>query len=102
MISSISSACGPDRPWRFEGLQFGGNALTGPAPSITSATALRPRHLAHILAEIADGGAAIDRHLPLVRLLLARDHAEQRGLACAIGTDKADLLAPVARAQMPR
>ena len=40
--------------------------LTGPAPSITSATALRPDHFADILAEIADGDAAIDRHLALV------------------------------------
>ena len=52
-----------------------------------------PRHLADILAEIADGGAAIDRDLALVGGLLAGDEAEQRGLAGAVGADEADLLA---------
>ena len=51
------------------------------------------RHLADVLAEIADGDAAIDRDLPLVGRLLARHHAQQRGLAGAVGADEADLLA---------
>ena len=50
-------------------------------------------HLADVLAEIADGDAAIDGHLALVGLLLARDHPEQRRLAGAVGPDEADLLA---------
>jgi hypothetical protein len=50
------------------------------------------RHLAHVLAEIADGNAPIDRYLALVGLLLARDHPEQRRLARPIGADQADLL----------
>ena len=52
-------------------------------------------HVADILAEIADGDAAIDRHLALVGLLLAGDHAEQRRLARAVGADQPDLLALV-------
>ena len=55
------------------------------------------RHLADILAEIADGDAAIDRHLALVGQLLAGDHPEQRGLAGAIGADEPDLLALLER-----
>jgi hypothetical protein len=54
-----------------------------------SATA---RHLAHVLAEIADGNAPIDGHLPLVGLLLARDHPEERRLAGPVGTHEANLL----------
>ena len=60
------------------------------------------RHLADILAEIADGDAAIDRHLALVGLLLARDHPEQRGLAGAVGADEADLLALARAPRRPR
>ena len=52
-------------------------------------------HLADVLAEIADGDAAIDRDLAFVRRLLAGDHAEQRGLAGAVRADQADLLAPM-------
>ena len=55
------------------------------------------RHLADVLAEVADGDAAVDRDLALVGLLLAGDHAEQRGLAGAVGADQADLLAAVER-----
>ena len=50
------------------------------------------RHLADILAEIADRHAGIDRHLAVVGLLLAGDHAEKRRLAGAIGPDKSHLL----------
>ena len=55
------------------------------------------RHLADVLAEIADGDAAIDRDLALVGLLLAGDHPEQRGLAGAVRADEADLLALLQR-----
>ena len=51
------------------------------------------RHLADVLAEIADGDAAIERDLALVGRLLARDHPEQRGLAGPVRADEADLLA---------
>src|SRR6185312_1382089 len=54
-------------------------------------------HLADILAEVADGHAAIDGDLTLVGLLLAGDHPEQRRLAGTVRTDQADLLAPVER-----
>src|SRR4030095_1733794 len=50
------------------------------------------RHLADVLAEIADRHAGIDRHLAVVGLLLARDHAEKRRLAGAIRPDKSRLL----------
>ena len=51
------------------------------------------RHLADVLAEIADGHAAIDRDLALVGQLLPSNQPEQRGLARAVGTDEADFLA---------
>ena len=51
------------------------------------------RHLADVLAEVTDGNTAIDRHLPLIGLLLAGNHPEQGGLAGAVRTDEADLLA---------
>ena len=51
------------------------------------------RHLADILAEIADGHAGLDRHLAVVGLLLTRDHAEKRGFAGAVGPDQPRLLA---------
>ena len=44
---------------------------TAPAPAITSATTRRPRHLADVLAEVADGDAALDRDLAVVGRLLA-------------------------------
>src|SRR6202165_1065243 len=57
---------------------------------------LRPRaaarHLADVLAEIADGHAPIDGHLAFVGLLLAGYHAEQRRLAGPVGADEADPL----------
>jgi hypothetical protein len=51
------------------------------------------RHLADVLAEIADGYAALDRQLAFIRLLLASDQPEQCGLAGTVGTDESDLLA---------
>src|SRR3546814_10740704 len=45
-----------------------------------------------VLAEIADGHAGLDRHLAVVRLLLAVDHPVQRGLAGTIRPDQPDLL----------
>ena len=51
------------------------------------------RHLADVLAEVADRHAGIDRHLAVVGLLLAGDHAEQRRLAGAVGPDQPRLLA---------
>src|SRR6202040_2394069 len=50
------------------------------------------RHVAHVLAEVADGNTPIDGHLTLVGLLLARDHPEERRLAGPVRTDEADLL----------
>jgi hypothetical protein len=55
------------------------------------------RHLADVLAEIADGDAAIERDLALVRRFLARNHPEKRGLAGPVGADEADLLALLER-----
>jgi hypothetical protein len=52
-------------------------------------------HLAHVLREVADGHAAVDGDLALVGRLLARDQAEQGGLAGAVRADEADLLAAV-------
>src|SRR5262249_53867897 len=53
------------------------------------------RDLAHVLAEVADADAAIDRHGALIGRLLLDDVAKERGLARAVGPDQANLLAPV-------
>jgi hypothetical protein len=52
-----------------------------------------PRHLADVLAEVADRDVAFDRDLPVVGCLLPHDHAEDRRLARAVRPDQADLLA---------
>ena len=59
-------------------------------------------HVADVLAEVADGDAAIDGDLALVGLLLAGDQAEQRGLAGAVGSDEADLFAALQARQTLR
>ncbi len=55
-------------------------------------------HLAHVLAEVADRRAAIDRDGAAVGLLLLHDHAENGGLAGAVRADEADLLPTIERA----
>ncbi len=52
-------------------------------------------HLLHVLAEVADGQLLRNRDVALVGVFLADDHAEERGLAGAVGADQADLLAGV-------
>jgi hypothetical protein len=52
-------------------------------------------HVADVLPEVADGRAPGHGHRALVGLLLAGDQAEHRGLARAVGTDQAHLLARV-------
>ena len=81
----------------FELFQLGGDGAhrTGTVHHLGDGAA--PRHLADVLAEVADGDAAIDRDLAFVGLLFPGDHAEQRRLAGAVGSDEADLLAPVER-----
>ncbi len=54
-----------------------------------------PLHLFHVLAEIADVQPLGNRHLAVVRLLLAHDHAEQRRLAGAVRANQAHLFAGV-------
>ena len=49
-------------------------------------------HLADVLAEVADGRAALDRDLAGVRLFFPHDHAKDGRLARAIGTNEPDLL----------
>lgn len=44
-----------------------------------------------------DGDAAIDLRLRFVRRRLASDHAEQGGLASAIGAEQTDFFAPEKR-----
>ncbi len=51
-----------------------------------------PRHVAHILAEIADRHATIDGDLALIRQFLTGDHAKQRRLARTVWANKTDLL----------
>ena len=53
------------------------------------------RHLLDVLAEVADGQLLRHGDLALVGRLLADDHAEDRGLAGAVGPDQADLLAGI-------
>jgi hypothetical protein len=52
-------------------------------------------HLAHVLAEVADADAAIDRHLALVGRLLLHDQTKDGGLAGAVGADQAHLFPAV-------
>ena len=61
-----------------------------------------PGHLADVLAEIADGHAAVGRDLPLVGRLLAGDHPKQRGLAGAVGGRPARPSRPSAARRRPR
>ena len=51
------------------------------------------RHFGHVLPEVADGQLPRDRHVALVRLFLADDHAEERRLAGAVGADQSDFFA---------
>src|SRR5262249_2837947 len=50
-------------------------------------------HLADVLAEMADGRAAIDRDLSRVGLFLPDDHAKDRRLARAVRPDEPHLFA---------
>ena len=52
-------------------------------------------HLLHVLAEVADGQLLGNRDVAFVGIFFADDHAEERGLAGAVGADQADLLAGV-------
>ena len=79
----------------FEACEFGGNLADGARTVHRFGDRAAARHFADVLAEIADRDAAIGRDLAFVRLLLARDRAEQRRLAGAVRPDEADLLAPV-------
>ena len=81
----------------FELLELGGDGAHRAGAVHHLGHGAAARHLAHVLAEVADGDAAIDRDLALVGLLLAGDHPEQRGLAGPVRTDEADLLALVER-----
>ena len=53
------------------------------------------RHLLDVLAEVADGELLRHRHVAFVRLLFARDHAEERRLARPVRSDEPDLLAGI-------
>ena len=53
------------------------------------------RHLFHVLAEIADGEFLGNRDVAFVGDFLAHHHAEEGGLAGAVGPDQSDLLARV-------
>ena len=79
---------------RLELLQFAGDDADGTGAIHHLGHGAAAGHLADVLAEIADGNAAIGRDLAFVRQLLAGNHAEQRGLAGAVGPDQANLLAP--------
>ncbi len=50
-------------------------------------------HLADVLAEVTDADPLVDGDLPLVRRLLAHDHAEDGRLAGPVRADQPDLLA---------
>ena len=52
-------------------------------------------HFFDVLAEIADGQLFRDGDFAFVRVFFAYDHAEEGGLARAVGADEADLLAGV-------
>ena len=52
-------------------------------------------HLFDVLAEVADGELLGNRDSAFVGVFFADDHAEERGLAGAVGADQADLFAGV-------
>ena len=81
----------------LELLQLGGRGTDWPGAVHHLGDRAAARHLAHVLAEVADGDAAIDGHLALIGVLLARHHPEQRRLAGAVRPDEADLLAALKR-----
>ncbi len=74
-------------------LQFGRDRADRPRAVHHLCENAAARHLADILAEIADGDSAIGRDLTLVGRLLAGDHAKQRCLAGAVRPDEPGLLA---------
>ena len=74
-------------------LQLGPNGAHRPGAVHDLGHGAMPRHFANVLVEIADGDAAIRRHLALVGRILAGDHTEQRRLAGSIRSDKANPLA---------
>ena len=76
----------------LEVAELGGDGRDGPGAVHRLRHGAPAGHLAHVLREVADGHAAVDGDLPLVRLLLARDEAEQRGLAGAVRADQPHLL----------
>ncbi len=54
-----------------------------------------PFHFFHVLAEVADGQLFRDRNFPFVGIFFAHDHAEEGGLARAIGPYQANLFTGV-------
>ena len=93
MMASISSARSGIAHGGLELAHLGGHVADRPGAVHHLGDRAAAGHVADILAEIADGDAAIDRDLAFVGLLLAGDHAEQRRLAGAVRPDQADLLA---------
>ena len=65
----------------------------GPRPVHDLGHGATARHLADVLAEIANRNATIEGDLALVGQFLARNHPEKRGLAGPVRADEADLLA---------
>ena len=78
-------------------LQLGCDLAHRPCPVHNLGNAAATRHLANVLAEIADGDSAIDANQPLIWRLLACHHAEKRCLAGPVRPDKPHLLAPLQR-----
>ena len=52
-------------------------------------------HLFDVLPEVADGGAFGHADFAVIGMFLAHDHAEEGGLAGAVGSNQADLVAGV-------
>ena len=75
----------------FEFLQFDRNRADGTGPVHHLGGRAAARHLADVLAEVADGHAPIDSDLAFVRKFLTRDHPKERGLAGPIGPNEAHL-----------
>ena len=78
-------------------LQFAGDRGDGPCPVHHLGDGAAATHLADVLAEIADGDAAIGRDLAFVGQFLAGDHPEQRRLAGAVRADQPRFLALLER-----
>ena len=94
-MRSISSACVGIFHGVLQGFQFVMQIADAAAAGDGFIEHRAALHLLDVLAEVADGQLLGNRDVAFVGSLFADHHAEERGLAGAVGTHQADLLAGV-------